>query len=104
MLGTGFIGAGKQIRRRRESGQLITAVVVPASADLVVGQSLSDTPGWSEFIDPANYIPGGPGGTIDTVSVNFIGDTASADEVFLDGETNHFSITVTTTGPAPDRC
>lgn len=77
--------------------QIITATVAPATSALVVGQALEDTTNWATFLNTSNYATSAGGETIDTVVVNYVGDTAAADEAFTDGETNQFSITVTDT-------
>ena len=96
MLGAGFIGATRMrhARQRNATGPAaITAVRRPATSVLVVGDTLSDTADWAAFLNPANY--SSTAGTIDTVTVNFIGSAPDASTAFTDGQTNYFSITVT---------
>ena len=98
MPGAGLIGAiAPRSRNRRRNGTqaAITAVVVPASVDLVTGQSLSDTTNWAAFLDAANYATTAAGAVIASVVVNFTGSTGDASTPLVAGDVNHFSITVT---------
>ncbi|MGC3940446.1 BspA family leucine-rich repeat surface protein [Roseobacter sp. EG26] len=101
MPGIGFVGP-VAARRRKRSGQTppvsISASVPPASSALVVGEALNDTANWAVFTDPANYATTAPGQTVASVVVTYIGDTATAAEVFADGDVNNFALTVTDTG------
>jgi len=72
-------------------------VVVPKTSLLVAGQALHETQGWSDFINPDNYLSLVAGETIATVVVDFVGSTAQADATFADGDTNVFDIIVTDT-------
>lgn len=101
MLGAGFLGAAasRQRRARRNaSPAFISAAIQPASSLLTVGQSLSDSTNWASFLDIGNYSTSASGESIDSVLLNYIGDTSDAATVLADGDTNHFSVTVTDTG------
>ena len=90
------LGLGSQVVGG--DGVSITATETPATSVLVVGDALEDTTNWLTFLNTSNYTTDAGGETIDTVVVNFVGDTANATEAFEIGETNQFSITVTDTG------
>ena len=98
------LGIGTQPPRRRNRGAAspdIQAIVLPASSDLPVGRALQDTVNWAVFTDPANYVTTAPGASIDAVTVNYIGSTATAADPLADGDVNSFSITVSgTSGPS----
>lgn len=88
------------------AGQPISVVTAtPQTSELVVGQALQDTTDWVTFLSPANYTSSDPAdiGNPDTVTVNYIGDTPDATTAFTDGQTNHFSITVTWIGTGNSR-
>lgn len=93
------IGIGVQLKTDVLSvvDQIITATLAPATSVLVVGQALDETTNWATFLLTSNYATSAGGETINSVVVNYIGDTATAAEAFIDGESNHFSITVTDT-------
>jgi hypothetical protein len=102
LRGLSYEGTLTEMIRAWEDGGFvvgsIAAVVSPATSVLVVGDALEDTTNWSTFLNTSNYTTDAGGETIDTVVVNFVGDTANATEAFEIGETNQFSITVTDTG------
>lgn len=79
-----------------EAGSSITATITPATAALVVGEALNDTPNWVAITDAATYSSSDPAdvGT-PTVTVNYLGSTPDATTPFADGDLNRFSITVT---------
>lgn len=100
MIAAGYIGSRARGRSRRSQPTVISAVILPASSALFVGNTLADTENWPVFLDHSNYTTTGINQSIAAVTVSFIGDTNSASEAFEDGDLNSFSITVTDSGGA----
>ncbi len=92
-----FLGLHANPKLSASGGAEITVTgFQPATSALVVGQSIDDTPNWSNFVSTSNYATSAGGETIVSAVPDFSAASVSdATTALSDGDTNQFSIIVT---------